>query len=272
MPIPPTPANIFALQTENADLRSENASLREQLENADRQARRREQEIRGLRWLVINWGGDKKDTLGFTTTTERRPSGDNAESQEEVQAAVRYLRAESESGYGSGSASASHSRLSHSSTYSSVYPAESVSDGSNSEVGIAQRFGPGPSARASEDNALDAIPERTVAGGEDTAAAEAERRQKRDERRASRALKRFSASTTSDTTGSGLDEVVSQGMLTNNPAHGRTQSIDQVIEGDRARRERVGLKGMDEVLDKLRAVAGVDSGAGGRVKKVTTML
>lgn len=273
MPIPPTPSNIFALQTENADLRGEIASLREQLENADRLARRREQEIRGLRWLVINWGGDKKD-LGFTTTTERRPSGDNAEPQEEVQAAVRYLRAESESGYGSGSASASHSRMSHSSTYSSVYPAESVSDGSGSEVGIVQRFGPGPSARASEDHALDAIPERAVVGGEDTAAAEAERRRKRDERRASRALKRLSSSTISDATGSGLDEVVSQGTLADNLAHGRTLSIDQVMEGDRARCERIGLKGMDEVLDKLRAVAGVDrgAGAGAGVKKVTTML
>lgn len=268
VPVPPTPANLFALQTENADLRAEVASLRAQLENAERLARRREQEIRGLRWLVINWGGDKKDTVGFTSTSERRPSGDNVESQEEVQAAVRYLRAESESGYGSGSASASHSRLSHSSTYSSVYPAESVSDGSNSEVGSALRFGPGPSARASEDHALDAIPERTVAGGEDTAAAEAERRQKRDERRASRALKRLSSSTISDaTTGSGLDEVVTQGMLTTNVAHGRTMSIDQVIEGDRARRERIGLKGMDEVLDKLRAAAGVNASVGAGVKK-----
>jgi hypothetical protein len=267
VPISATPSNIFALQTENADLRAELASVREQLENADRLARRREQEIRGLRWLVINWGGDKKDTLGFTTTTEQRPSGDNAEPQEEVQAAVRYLRAESESGYGSGSASASYSRISHSSTYSSVYPAESVSDGSSSDLGIAQRFGPGPSARASEDHALDAIPERAVAGGEDAAAAEAERRRKKDERRASRALKRLSSSTISDATGSGLDEVVSQGTLADNPAHGRTLSIDQVIEGDRARRERIGLKGMDEVLDRLRAVAGVDSGARAGVKK-----
>jgi hypothetical protein len=273
VPIPPTPSNIFALQTENADLRGEIASLREQLENADRLARRREQEIRGLRWLVINWGGDKKD-LGFTTTTERRPSGDNAEPQEEVQAAVSYLRAESESGYGSGNASASHSRMSHSSTYSSVYPAESVSDGSSSEVGIAQRFGPGPSARASEDHALDAIPERAVMGGEDTVAAEAERRRKRDERRASRALKRLSSSTISDATGSGLDEAVSQGTLADNLAHGRTLGIDQVMESDRARCERIGLKGMDEVLDKLRAVAGVDrgAGAGAGVKKVTMML
>jgi hypothetical protein len=267
VPIPATHANIFALQTENADLRSEIASLREQLENADRLARRREQEIRGLRWLVINWGGDKKDTLNFTTTTERRPSGDNAEPQEEVQAAVRYLRAESESGYGSGSASATHSRMSHSSTYSSVYPAESVSDGSNSEVGIAQRSGPGRSARASEDHALDAIPERAVVGGEETAVAEAERRQKRDERRASRALKRLSSSAISDATGSGLDEAVSQGAPTDNLGHGRTLSIDQVMEGDRARRERIGLKGMDEVLDKLRAAAGVDSGARAGIKK-----
>jgi hypothetical protein len=65
---------------------------------------------------------------------------------------------------------------------------------------------------------------------------------------------------------------VSQGVPTDNLGHGRTQSINQVIEGDRARRERIGLKGMDEVLDKLRAVAGVDSGAGAGVKKVTTML
>jgi hypothetical protein len=162
--------------------------------------------------------------------------------------------------------------MSHSSTYSSVYPAESVSDGSNSEVGTAQRFGPGPSARASEDHALDAIPERTVMGGEDAAAAEAERRRKRDERRASRALKRLSSSTISDATGGGLDEVVSQGMLANNVTHGRTMSIDQVIEDDRALRERIGLKGMDEVLDKLRAAAGVDSGVGTGAKKVTTML
>jgi hypothetical protein len=46
-------------------------------------------------------------------------------------------------------------------------------------------------------------------------------------------------------------------------------SIEQVIESDRARRERVGLKGMDEVLDKLRAAAGVavDPGIGVGVKK-----
>ena len=219
-----------------------------------------------MRWLVINWNGDKKETLGFTATTEPRPCGDATESQEEVQAAVRYLRAESESGYGSGSVSGSHSRMSHSSAYSSVYPAESISDGSGSELSIAPRipFGPGPSARASEDQALDAIPERTVVGGEDAAAeaAEAERRRKKDERRASRALKRLSASTMSESHGSGLDEVVSQTILTNGLAHGRAMSIEQVIEGDRSRRERVGLKGMDEVLDKLRAVAGVDSSVG----------
>jgi hypothetical protein len=63
--------------------------------------RRREREISGLRWLFINWGGDKKDMSGFATTMECRPN-DAAESQEEVQAAVH---AESESGYGSGSAS-----------------------------------------------------------------------------------------------------------------------------------------------------------------------
>jgi len=149
VPIPPTPANVFALQTENADLRAEVASLRAQLEGVERVVRRREREIRGLRWLVVNWGGEKKEELGFTAFTEHRPSGETTESQDEVQAAVRYLRAESESGYGTGSASANQSRLSHSSAYSSVYPAESVSEGSGSEVGIAQRFGPGPSARAS---------------------------------------------------------------------------------------------------------------------------
>lgn len=154
--------------------------------------------------------------------------------------------------------------MSHSSTYSSVYPAESVSDGSGSEVGMAPRipFGLGPSARASEDQALDAIPERTVVGGEDAAAeeaAEAERRRKKDERRASRVLKRLSASTMSESHGSGVDEAVPQTILT---THNRALSIEQVIEGDRARRERVGLKGMDEVLDKLRAVAGVDSSVG----------
>ena len=262
--------NIFTLQTEIADLRAEMASLREQVENAKRLSWRQEQE---LRWL-INRGGDKKGTIGFTTTTttERRPSGDNAESQEEVQAAVHYLRAESESGYGSGSASASHSRISHSSTYSSVYPTESVSDGSSSEVGIAPRFGFGSSTRGEEDHALDAIPERTVVGSEDTAAAEAERRRMRDERRASRVLKRLSSSTISDATVSGLDEVMPQGTPANNLGHGRTHSIDQVMQGDRARCERIGLKGMDEVLDKLRAAAGVDSGARVGVKKVSTML
>ncbi|KAH9034924.1 hypothetical protein EDB84DRAFT_1561294 [Lactarius hengduanensis] len=256
VPIPPTPANIFALQTENADLRAEIASLRGQLDNVERVVRRREREIRGLRWLVVNWSGEKKEEFGFTAFTERRPSAETTESQEEVQAAVRYLRAESESGYGSGSVSGSQSRLSHSSAYSSVYPAESISDGSGSEVGTAQRFGPGPSARASEDQALDAIPERTAIGGEDSAEGEAERRWK-EERRASRALKRLSASTAADLSGGGLDKVVAQALQTNNTVpHGPAMSIEQVIEGDRARRERVGLKGMDEVLDKLRAAAG----------------
>lgn len=154
--------------------------------------------------------------------------------------------------------------MSHSSAYSSVYPAESVSDGSGSELGMAQRipYGPGPSARASEDQALDAIPERSAVGDEDPAAAEEERRRKKEERRASRALKRLSASAMSDSTGSGLDEVVSQAIVTNTLSHGRAMSIEQVMEGDRARRQRVGLKGMDEVLDKLRAVAGVDPSVG----------
>jgi len=253
VPIPPTPANVFALQTENADLRAEVASLRSQLESVERVVRRREREIRGLRWLVVNWGGEKKEEFGFTAFTENRPSGETTESQEEVQAAVQYLRAETESGYGSGSASANQSRLSHSSAYSSVYPAESVSEGSGSEVGIAQRFGPGPSARASEDQALDAIPERTVIGSEDATETDAERRWKKDERRASRALKRLSASTD---TSSGHEKVVAQTPPATPLLHGPARSIEQVIEGDRARRERVGLKGMDEVLDKLRAAAG----------------
>ena len=222
----------------------------------DRVVKRREREIRGLRWLVVNWGGEKKEEFGFTAFTERRPSGEITESQEEVQAAVRYLRAESESGYGSGSASGSQSRLSHSSAYSSVYPAESVSEGSSSELGINQRFGPGPSARASEDQALDAIPERAVVGGEDAEQAEAELRWKKDERRASRALKRLSASTTSDVSGGGVDKVAAPASHANNPSRGPAMSIEQVIDVDRARRERVGLKGMDEVLDKLRAAAG----------------
>lgn len=231
-------------------------SLRAQLETTERVVRRREREIRGLRWLVVNWGGEKKEEFGFTAFTEHRPSGETTESHEEVQAAVRYLRAESESGYGSGSVSGSQSRLSHSSAYSSVYPAESVSDGSGSEVGITQRFGPGPSARASEDQALDAIPERTVVGGEDAADAEAERRWK-DERRASRALKRLSASTASDPSSGGLDKVMAQqASHANTSPNGHAMSIEQVMDGDRARRERVGLKGMDEVLDKLRAAAG----------------
>ncbi|KAI9431850.1 hypothetical protein H4582DRAFT_2084304 [Lactarius indigo] len=257
VPILPTPANIFALKTENADLRAEIASLRGQLETVERVVRRREHEIRGMRWLVVNWSGEKKEEFGFTAFTEPRPSAETTESQE-VQAAVRYLRAESESGYGPGSASGSQSRLSHSSAYSSVYPAESVSDGSGSEVGIAQRFGPGPSARASEDQALDAVPERTVVEAEDSteAEAEAERRWK-EEGRASRALKRLSASTAPDLSGGGLDKVVAEALQTNNnPPHGPAMSIEQVIQGDRARRERVGLKGMDEVLDKLRAAAG----------------
>jgi hypothetical protein len=226
----------------------------------ERVVKRREREIRGLRWLVVNWGGEKKEEFGFNAFTERRPSGEcgeTTESQEEVQAAVRYLRAESESGYGSGSVSGSQSRLSHSSAYSSVYPAESVSDGSGSELGIAQRFGPGPSARASEDQALDAIPERAVVGGEDAAQTEADLRWKKDERRASRALKRLSSSTASDIAGGGgLDKVVAQPSQASNLSQGPAMSIEQVMEGDRSRRERIGLKGMDEVLDKLRAAAG----------------
>lgn len=255
VPIPPTPANVFALQTENADLRAEIASLRAQLEGVERVVRRREREIRGLRWLVVNWGGEKKEELGFTAFTEHRPSGETTEAQDEVQAAVSYLRAESESGYGTGSASANQSRLSHSSAYSSVYPAESVSEGSGSEVGITQRFGPGPSARASEDQALDAIPERTVIGADDAAESEAERRWKKDERRASRALKRLSSSTDQS---AGHEKVVAQSPPATATAlsHGPVMSIEQVMEGDRSRRERVGLKGMDEVLDKLRAAAG----------------
>jgi hypothetical protein len=219
----------------------------------ERVVRRREREIRGLRWLVVNWGGEKKEEFGFTAFTERRPSGEINESQEEVQAAVRYLRAESESGYGTGSASANQSRLSHSSAYSSVYPAESVSEGSGSEVGITQRFGPGPSARASEDQALDAIPERTVIGVEDAAETDAERRWKKDERRASRALKRLSTSTDQS---AGHEKVVTQTPPATTLPHSPVVSIEQVMEGDRSRRERVGLKGMDEVLDKLRAAAG----------------
>ncbi|VDB83152.1 unnamed protein product [Peniophora sp. CBMAI 1063] len=43
----PTPANIYALQ-------SENLALKEKIEALERAARRHEREIRGLRWLVVN--------------------------------------------------------------------------------------------------------------------------------------------------------------------------------------------------------------------------
>ena len=94
-------------------------------------------------------------------------------------------------------------------------------------------------------------------------ASQREQLRKRNELQASRALKRLSSS---DATSSGQNEVLS-GMLTDNLGHGSTRRIDQVIEGDCASRERIGLKGMDKVLDKLRASAGVDSGAGAGVKK-----
>ena len=54
---------MFALQTENSDFCAEIMLLRAQFENADRLARRWEREIRGLRWLVINWGSDKRIRL-----------------------------------------------------------------------------------------------------------------------------------------------------------------------------------------------------------------
>ncbi|KAI9431859.1 hypothetical protein H4582DRAFT_2084314 [Lactarius indigo] len=89
VPTPPTPANIFALQTENAELCAEIASLRGQLETVERVVRRREREIRGLHWLVVNWSGEKKEESGSTAFTEPRPSAETTESQEEIQAAVR---------------------------------------------------------------------------------------------------------------------------------------------------------------------------------------
>lgn len=87
-------------------------------------------------------------------------------------------------------------------------------------------------ARASEDQALDAIPKCTVVGGENAAEVETERRWKKDERRASRTLKRLSASTASDPA-SGPDKVVAQASQS---VTCHAMSIEQAIEGDRVRR------------------------------------
>ena len=65
-------------------------------------------------------------------------------------------------------------------------------------------------------------------GGEDTAAAEVERCRKRDKERASHAPKKLCLQ----------------------------MNTGQVIKGDPAHRERIRLKGIDKVLDKLCATAG----------------
>ncbi|KAI0052362.1 hypothetical protein FA95DRAFT_1602014 [Auriscalpium vulgare] len=254
----PTPATLYALQ-------SENAALRAQVEQLEKAAKRREREIRGLRWLVVNWGD--KGAGAFSAIAEQtarakderdkgklRHSGEADEDEgDDVQEAVRYLRAESESGYGS-AASMLSSAVSRSSAYSSLYAADSVSDGSGSERGGAGR------SRADSIDALDTIPESTsVEGGAD---ADAERRSK-DERRASRALKRLSAAASSPS--SGGEDAPATAAYASNLSRGRAQSIEQVMDRDRARQE----KGMDEVLEKLRAVAGVGVGGETRVRKTS---
>jgi len=183
-----------------------------------------------------------------------RPSGEIAESQGEVQARRPYLRAESEPGCGS------EQRVWFAHEPTRVLTLVSIrlrafQMGAVSEVGITQRFGPGPSARRAEDQSLDAIPERTVVGASDAVETEEERRRKQDERRASRALKRLQLRRCQ------IPPVAASmspwhSPTNEQPGTGHAMSIEQVIEDDRVRRERVGLRGMDEVLDKLRAAAG----------------
>ena len=89
-----------------------------------------------------------------------------------------------------------------------------------------------------------ATPKRTVAdaGG---VTDEVEHCLKRDEHHSLCASRRLSFSTTPEATGSGLDEDKLQGMLTD---VGKLSTY----KGDRARGQRIGLLGMDVVLDKLR--------------------
>ena len=73
----------------------ENANLRAQLEGVERILWQHQREIRGLRWLLVNWGGEKEVESGFTVSTEHSLSGERTDSQEGVQAVTRYLHAES---------------------------------------------------------------------------------------------------------------------------------------------------------------------------------
>ncbi|KAI0317804.1 hypothetical protein OF83DRAFT_1171660 [Amylostereum chailletii] len=106
---------------------------------------------------------------------------------------------------------------------------------------------------------------------ENSGTEEAERRRLKEEKRASRALKRLSvASTASQRATLGTGEREGAGVsgdvhaaYTQNLARNRALSIEQVIEREREReerREREGLRGMDEVLEKLKTFAGGGKG------------
>ncbi|KAI9450938.1 hypothetical protein BJY52DRAFT_1191383 [Lactarius psammicola] len=125
-------------------------------------------------------------------------------------------------------------------------------------------------AHAEEDQAPGVILERTVVGGEDEveAGAGAEHRWKRDEWRASGALERpVSFDGVRTPSSDSLDRVVAamfvcvacvtQAILANIRL---CIGIEEVIGGRLRASPYVGLKRMDEVLNELRAAAGVDAG------------
>jgi hypothetical protein len=91
MPISPTPAEVFALQTENACV--EIRSFHAQVENVERIIKQRGRKIHGLRWPVANWGPEKKEDFAFTAFTGRahRDCGKTTQSYLKKSCMRRYV-------------------------------------------------------------------------------------------------------------------------------------------------------------------------------------
>jgi hypothetical protein len=170
------------MQNEVAGLRTENRSIRIQLEMVDRLMQQQAQEIWELKSLIANPSHVSNEVSDRAGITEHGPGGFHAN----VQATSYHLSVPFEPGYRAGSASDFHSPMDR---MESVYPARGVLVpwGTRSEASLGT-FALAPNTSASEGHSLGSIP--------------------------------------------------------------------KVIESDRTSFERVGLQGMDKVLDRLHDPAG----------------
>jgi len=266
-----------------AELEAHNSALLARVDVLERAARRRERELRGLRWLVVH-GVSASGTSGDEGLSPVMWEEDGSPPSSHVSITTspdvselalgsvtkRLQRAYTLPGPNSGSPrlaelyeASSNPRSKTNNTGLGIDLTESVSVPTDVMKSLERIT---KDCRRTESKAKDMVHE-----AESDKDRESTRRREKEERRASRALKRISTSSVSTSTSLSSKLSPAPVAYSQNLQRGRTPSIAQVIESDREKEKlkaREREVGMEEILEKLRAFGGPRTAARRRESEV----